>query len=597
MHNMSSTYQTLLSNPDHIKEYRIGIAQSTSSSYTYYDEGITDIETSGAVFSNDELSIGAVISREMKLNISLDLIPSSSIYMGAKISPFVRPKFNNSTSNDWVQKGVFLIDTREEDIEGNTLDITLYDSLMKTEQKYMTEGDQGIWPRSAYNVIVDCCQKIGVSVNSTTLSRLSAKSYMIPYTNDSTMRDVMASIAGMYGGNFILNDSGELQLILLSDILVSNQSEVVATINDMGHCYKSSDFLPFGCVVMNTGNETYISGTESDNVRTLEFSCNNPPEGSDINATRAVRQAIVDNILSSIRNKVYHPFEATEAVIDPAIELGDKIKIVSGLGTTILSAYCKEEITFDLFYQGSIYAPKDKELDHEYPFKTESEKKFERLADVVASFRVDYETISAKVATQDGKIATLGLSIDGLDTRVQDVEGEYTTVSQRVSGLSVEISGVGGRVSTVETTIDGLTVTTTEGTTKIDGSKVQTSNLVVTNSINIANRFVVDSSGDFFLKDNDNTILEWNKTVSGKAAYLEFNGDLDMDGHELAVSTINASALGSTPWYITQNNSDPSKYELHGLSLVDATSLTVSSITLGGVTKTSWPSAATAVFG
>lgn len=596
MHNMSSTYKTLLSNPDHIKEYRIGIASSTSPLFMLYEEGITSIETSGAVFSNDELSIGAVISREMRLNVSLDLIPSSYIYRGAKISPFVRPKFNNSASNDWVQKGVFLIDTREEDIEGNTLDITLYDSLMKTEQKYMTEGDQGLWPRSAYEVVVDCCQKIGVSVNAITRSRIMAKTYMIPYTNDSTMRDVLASIAGMYGGNFILNDSGELQLILLSDILVSDQSEVVATIDNMSHCYKSPDFLPFGCVIMNTGNETYISGTESDDVRTLEFSCNNPPEGNNINATRAIRQSIVDDILSSIQNKVYHPFEATEAVIDPAIELGDKIKIVSGLGTTILSAYCKEEITFDLFYQGTIYAPKDNELDHEYPFKTESEKKFERLADIVASFRVDYETISAQVAAQDGRITSLGLSIDGLDTRVQGVEGNYTAVSQRVNGLSIEVSNVDGRVSTVETTIDGLTVTTSQGTTKINGGMVETSNLVVTNSINIAGRFLVDSSGNFQLKDGSNVILDWNKTSHGKAAYLLFNGDLDMGGHELTVSTIN-SRSGSAPWYIGQSDSNPSKYELHGLSLVDAASLTASSITLGGVTKTSWDSAATAVFG
>lgn len=125
---------------------------------------------------------------------------------------------------------------------------------------------------------------------------------------------------------------------------------------------------------------------------------------------------------------------------------------------------------------------------------------------------------------------------------------------------------------------------------------VETSTLVVTNSINIAGRFIVDSSGNFQLKDGSNVILDWNKSTHGKAEYLKLNGDLDMVGHELGVTTINSTGWSSVPWYIAQGL-NPNNYELHGLSLVDVGSVNANSITLGGVTKTSWPSAATAVFG
>lgn len=122
--------------------------------------------------------------------------------------------------SEWIPKGVYFIDTREGD--NDYVSIHGYDRMMMAEQPYpSTEHD---WPYSDIGVVNEIAQTIGVAVDDRTTELINQNfPIQLPeqYASDGseaigdyfTMRDTLAGIAGLYGGSFIVNDFGKLQLL------------------------------------------------------------------------------------------------------------------------------------------------------------------------------------------------------------------------------------------------------------------------------------------------------------------------------------------------------------------------------------------------
>ena len=92
-------------------------------------------------------------------------------------------------------------------------------------------------------------------------------------------------------------------------------------------------------------------------------------------------QAIVDEMLERIKGYAYQPWYGYSAILDPAAELGDGVK-VNGL----YSALGSIETTFDALMTSNVAAPADEEVDHEYHYVTPTNRALKRKVTLGASY-------------------------------------------------------------------------------------------------------------------------------------------------------------------------------------------------------------------
>ena len=160
--------------------------------------------------------------------------------------------------------------------------------------------------------------------------------------------------------------------------------------------------------------------------------------GSGIGRTLTALQpdgtnAMAAAILAKVSGYKHIGYEGSEALLDPAAELGDAVT-VDGLYVPLIAL----DMTFDPMLAPDISAPDADEIDDEYPYKSPTQRQIERN---MAKTRSLITKTSEEIM----------LKVEGID-------GEYTEV---------------------KTTLDGLTVTDQSGTTMIKGSSIETSTLYV----------------------------------------------------------------------------------------------------------------------
>lgn len=131
------------------------------------------------------------------------------------VFPGVRYEYAES---EWIQQGIFFIDTREITNNDDNLDlITLhgFDAILKAEQDYATtELD---WPAVDVDIVHEIARKMGVSVDPRT-DELMTSGYELPLPTGYSLREYLSYIAAKYIGNFIMSDIGELRLVSLLEL-------------------------------------------------------------------------------------------------------------------------------------------------------------------------------------------------------------------------------------------------------------------------------------------------------------------------------------------------------------------------------------------
>lgn len=191
----------------------------------------------------------------------------------------------------------------------------------------------------------------------------------------------------------------------------------------------------------------YTAG--DDTGRAIEVTC---PWGS---------QAMADSILASVSGKTYQPFTATDALLDPAAEIGDAVTV--GGYYSVIADISTE---FDRACAPTISAPESDEIDDEYPYESKKQREINRqLAQTRSLISKTSEEILLQVENElKGLSSSFSVQLQQITARVDGLEGDFTEVS---------------------VTLDGLTVTDGSGTTKIKGDRVETENLYV-NAANIS---------------------------------------------------------------------------------------------------------------
>ena len=177
---------------------------------------LKNVTVTRQIFSGDTPEIGKCVSAEIDLEM---LLPSAEIPRMAQIVPYVRA-CNATQTSEWIQKGVYYIDTREICDDGSapaTLKIHGYDAMLTSEQDFPATENM-TWPAADIDVVQLIADTMGVNVDSRT-RELMNKAYAVQHPGTLyTCREVLGYIAAMYCGNFIFTDLNELLFVPLASI-------------------------------------------------------------------------------------------------------------------------------------------------------------------------------------------------------------------------------------------------------------------------------------------------------------------------------------------------------------------------------------------
>lgn len=233
---VSDLFNELLSG-DYYVETRLSV--NGAAPEDGYDESqLISMKTSRKTFQQELPTVGGCIAGEISIEIRE---PEEAIPRQAKLIPYVRLRDLEGTRfSEWIQKGVFYIDTRKK-LEDSTglirLQIQGYDDILKTEQDYPESALS--WPAADVDVVHEIADHIGVEVDARTMD-IMKNAYQVDDVTGYSCREVLGYIAAMYGGNFIMSDRGKLRLVAMGDVSADDTLETNYLVNEGG------DIVTFG---------------------------------------------------------------------------------------------------------------------------------------------------------------------------------------------------------------------------------------------------------------------------------------------------------------------------------------------------------------
>lgn len=209
----------------------------------------------------------------------------------------------------WHSLGVFFVEARKT-LDGGKLEFECLDRMGYLDVPYLTDGeDTADYPMPMATAITRIYTRLGTALDA----RCTISSTMaIEYPNDLTMRQVAALIALAHGGNFCITEDDKLRLVLPgyggSPLAAINGGNATKT-------YIGNDAITWDSLAMiyMEDGAYYESGTTF--LAELEVTM---PWAT---------QAMCDSVHALLNGYTYAPYNADQADLDPAIELGDYITI------------------------------------------------------------------------------------------------------------------------------------------------------------------------------------------------------------------------------------------------------------------------------
>ena len=257
MQNTSALYDELIAEPNHWFECALAIGESGrlideigevlifgntailvdsgGAETAFREEVLMSMSTTHSVFNEQYPTVGSAVSGEIDITM---IRPAGDIPKMARIVPFVRVT-DGDRHSEWLQKGVYHIDTRETSHNSNGLDILTihgYDAMLKFEMNYPSDSANN-YPMLDTDMVQFLANSIDISVDPRTWERMT-EAYTFPLPVGYSSREVLGAIAASYGGNFVMSDEGQLLLIRLSDLpretnfLVTESGDVIIFGND-----------------------------------------------------------------------------------------------------------------------------------------------------------------------------------------------------------------------------------------------------------------------------------------------------------------------------------------------------------------------------
>lgn len=265
----------------------------------------------------------------------------------------------------------------------------------------------------------------------------------------------------------------------------------------------STQFNGYSRVTINVTDELYYTAG-TDTGRELVIDC---PWGT---------QTMANNLLSSLSGFQYQPYEAKQAILDPAAELGDGVT-VNGVYGGLFRIQTKAGV----LHAADISAPEDEEIDHEYKYTPSTTRKIERqISNVQSELSVQANQISAKVSQTGGNASTFGWQL--LSTGFLLKSGNKTVFQCNSSGVQIT-----GTVTATSGYIGNGSQGFLIGNKSISNGKSSLSDsnngiYIGTDGIALGTKFKVDSQGNLTASSGTFTGAVYANQVQagGNAGYI-----------------------------------------------------------------------------
>ena len=456
----------------------------------------------------------------------------------------------------WIPKGTFWINTREEDPLMNTVTLHCVDAMMFGEQDFIPE-DSNLppWNDETMRTVANMCvQKINASTTGVNVVFDNPNDIQntAPYILNAppvgyTVRQILSGIAAAHGGNFIITPQNHLRFIPL----IPTDTEVDIQTN-VSNFTLSKKYEAFGQVVFNF---------ESDDGSTVSalYPDVDKPDGPVIETkmlgmtNSGYATTIAQNVYNTIKTYLYSPYKASDAILDPAMELGDGLTI-NGLYTVI--AVLDE--TCDGLYSANIEAPSYEETDYEFVYQTKSDKNLERkLAKSTASMKIGIDSITQMVTGLakpwiSNTSYTVGeivehenkfyrCTVSNSDSTFDP--DKWTEIDNGVVESILQLA-VGKMTLSVNSTASGSSIELTSGGITIESQRVyfQTDNLHISGKLAASQIETTQLVVGDNIQMGANATISWSK-VTNQPTILgtdDVDGQIAtyIDGHSIQASTL-----------------------------------------------------------
>lgn len=209
-----------------------------------------------------------------------------------------------------------------------------------------------------------------------------------------------------------------------------------------GTVESSPKLEPISRVVLVVDDETSYTAGSGD--RTLEVTC---PYGT---------QAMANNILATLSQYSYQPAQATDALLDPAVEIGDALT-VDGLYTVIADM----DMTFDALMTSDVGAPGEAELQSEYAYI--SQETAEQIRQM--------QQAAQQIANAQQSADNAQTSANNAQTSANNAQ---TAANNAQNTANDALNAAGNAQDSADDANLAIQGWTYSGTTNIDGTKIET---------------------------------------------------------------------------------------------------------------------------
>ena len=304
---------------------------------------------------------------------------------------------------------------------------------------------------------------------------------------DETLRQILTAAAEATGAMVFINGNGKMEIKMLSNtIALAIDKNVQFDLST-----EPSSSLS-GIISINELNDMISVGNNSSYVSVISV---NP----FIDPTDDSSQGKLQNLFVKCQGNTFYPYKLKWRG-NPALEIGDKIRLTLRDGSVIDTWYLGEKIK----YTGGMSAESSWEAD-------ESEKPevgSQTISDTTRRTMAKVDKANQKITLlteasgeQGQKISQLEVSLDGIRTEVSEVSNtangamtKATTVEQTVDGLKVQVTEANGKANKAESdaaaavtkaneleiTVDGYDARITAAEGKADNAVTKTTELSAT---------------------------------------------------------------------------------------------------------------------
>lgn len=295
-------------------------------------------------------------------------------------------KYDDVRVSEWLPKGIYYISTRQTNRITGVMTIHGFDAMLKSGQVWQGETVTENFPMDVNTALADICERMGVELDprSQIDTNFPVKDF-VDSLGYMTMRSVLGRIAVANAGNWVMTDEGKLRLVPM----VPGTDSV-----DLGenaeNVYPGQETLPFSRVeLLNENGEIVGQAGEAEDAVTGRVLTAVNPEGTD---------AMAESIMGKIQGYVYYPFEAENAILTPAAELGDVVTVGG-----VTSVIAQETIYFDSLYTADIAAPTTDEVEDEYPYLDERTRVKRAIAGTRSEITKANDQIRLKISSEEAE--------------------------------------------------------------------------------------------------------------------------------------------------------------------------------------------------